>query len=121
MSRGIAALVACGLLGCRVPPSARPLSSLEYHYRSLRGSAPAVASTRVYRMVAATLSSRCEMWPNDSRYLDEVAARCPARVGLYRSLSRLFVERAASPRFLRPVRVGGALRWVDRSEAVSCR
>ncbi len=115
---------ACLAGGCMArSPQLPPLRSIEFHYRALAHPRPAraAASTSVYRAVARSLSTTCEMWPNDSAYFDQAVARCGGRRAIGASLGRLFLERAASPTFLRPVRIDGRLRWVDRSVALDCR
>lgn len=85
------------------------------HYRALNdGAAGAVVATRMYRSIASgTLSSTCRMLPHDSKAFDQRARRCGTVRAVFTSAARLLLERAAGPRFLRPVIFDGGLKWDD--------
>lgn len=93
---------------------ARPGSALEARWRLRQHGGPRVVVTAVYRdLLSASLFARCKMVPTDSEMFDRRARRCGALQAAVLGISRLFLEAAATPRFLRPLREGGRLRWWD--------
>lgn len=98
-----------------------PASPLEVRYRAwTRGTGTGVTktgpavSTSVYRnVIAKSMYSQCRMVPHDSEYFDRLAKRCGSLRAVFRSAARLLLERAASTDYLVPVRLGGALHWLD--------
>jgi hypothetical protein len=100
----------------------RQAQPLELHYRAARdGTARTAVTTAAYRsLVARTLGSRCKMWPSDSRYFDQIAPRCGPVSSVVRAMARLFVERAAAPRFLPSVVHLGRLLWLDPPGHARC-
>jgi hypothetical protein len=111
-------------LSCSVTaPPVAPESPLNLRYRMLsraRSVTPAVA-TSVYRdVLARSLYARCEMVPTDSEMFDHRARACGAVRAAVLGIARLFLERATTPRFLRPVRFDNRLRWLDLPAAAPC-
>ena len=78
-------------------------------------------ATEVYRgLLGKSLYSQCEMLPSDSQMFEARAKKCGALRSAVLAISRLFLERAATPKYLVPVQWGGRLRWVDLP-ADTCR
>jgi hypothetical protein len=119
----LAALLLVGACASRTA-AVSPVSPLEARYRlELVGAAPAASvSTSIYRQfLGHSLFSACRMVPSDSHMFDARARRCGALQAAVRGIARLFLERAATPDYLRPVRLDGRLRWLDLPDPVRCR
>jgi hypothetical protein len=106
--------------GCLLQtPATRQGSALEVMYRLGRGSgralspAPAVTTSAYRDVLSKSIYSRCRMVPTDSEMFDILLKRCGVVRAVLRSSARLFLERAATPAYLRPVRIEGHLRWLD--------
>jgi hypothetical protein len=115
--------------GCLLQtPNTKQGSALEVMYRlgrvSGRASSPAPSSasssagpavtTSAYRdVLSKSIFSRCRMVPSDSEMFDILLRRCGVVRAVMRSSARLLLERAATPAYLRPVRLGGRLHWID--------
>jgi hypothetical protein len=111
-------LVLAGLLGLACV-SGRPLertgSALEARWRWRRETrARRAVATVVYQdLLGRSLFARCEMVPTDSQMFDHRSRRCGALPAVVLGISRLYLEAAATPRFLRPLTMDGRLRWLD--------
>lgn len=71
-------------------------------------------STRAYRaLAAATLATRCRMFPSDSELYDQRARTCGAATAAVLGIARLMLEVEASAHFLPPVIADGCVRWLD--------
>jgi hypothetical protein len=107
--------------GCLLrAPATPPGSALEVMYRQRRGTersplpaAPAVTTSAYRDILAKSIFSRCRMVPSDSEMFDILLKRCGVVRSVMRSSARLLLERAATPAYLRPVRLEGHLRWLD--------
>ncbi|MCG8419917.1 MAG: hypothetical protein MJE77_18450 [Proteobacteria bacterium] len=110
--------------GCIVrAPASNPGSAIEVRYRlrTLRvGNGSGVVTATYRNILARSLFSRCQMVPSDSQMFDLRVKRCGTLRTVVGSIARLFLERAATGRYLRPVRFEGRLRWLDFPDAVSC-
>src|SRR5262245_49898069 len=103
------------LAACAEGRTVEPASPIEARYRLARDGrhAPAVA-TSVYRdFLGKSPASRCRMVPTDSEMFDVRSRRCGSLLAAVAGISRLLLETAGSPRFLRPLRMDGRLRWWD--------
>lgn len=132
----VAAFLGSALLaGCLLQtPNTRQGSALEVMYRlgrvSGRAHSPATSSassagpavtTSAYRdVLAKSIFSRCRMVPSDSEMFDILLKRCGVVRAVLRSSARLLLERAATPAYLRPVRLGGRLHWIDLPRRRPC-
>jgi hypothetical protein len=130
---GAAILGIALLAGCLLQtPNTRQGSALEVMYRLGRvsgrasastslgapspassGSGPAVTTSAYRDVLAKSIFSRCRMVPSDSEMFDILLKRCGVVRAVLRSSARLLLERAATPAYLRPVRLGGRLHWID--------
>jgi hypothetical protein len=105
------------LAACTGRAQTVPVDGVELAYHRRTGGA-APAAVRVYRTLAArSLGSACALIPSDSEAYALRSRRCSAPANLVRAVARLLLERAASPRFLRPAVYEGRLRWVDASDS----
>jgi hypothetical protein len=101
------------LIGCAPPHTRAPTNVIDLRYR-MRPAADSIVD--IYRWTgsrAAAARSRCKMVPTDSQVFAARAERCGGLRAWLWGIARLFVEEANSPRFTRPMRVDGRLRWVD--------
>ena len=112
---GIAVGLAAVCAGCAAPiPATAPTSAIDVSYRQARERQRVEVATAVYRgLLGKSLYSECEMVPTDSQVFEHRAKRCGGLRAAVLGISRLYLERAATPAFLRPVRLDGRLRWVD--------
>jgi hypothetical protein len=119
----LAAAVGLGA-GCRIdPPAWRRTSSIDLRYRLRQMASPErqATSTAVYRgLLARSLYSDCRMVPNDSASYNRNLERCGVVRAVIGGVSRLLLERAATPAFLHPVRKGERVRWIDLPAAAGC-
>lgn len=111
--------------GCLLrAPDTPPGSALEVMYRQRRAgdragdrpgslSSPAVTTSAYRDVLAKSIFSRCRMVPSDSAMFDVLLKRCGVVRAVLRSSARLLLERAATPAYLRPVRLHGRLQWLD--------
>jgi putative component of membrane protein insertase Oxa1/YidC/SpoIIIJ protein YidD len=107
--------------GCLLrAPDTPPGSALEVMYRQRREgdraaslSSPAVTTSAYRDVLAKSIFSRCRMVPSDSEMFDVLMKRCGVVRAVLRSSARLLLERAATPAYLRPVRLHGRLQWLD--------
>ena len=111
--------------GCLLQtPNTKQGSALEVMYRLGRVSGrasslapspggPAVTTSAYRDVLAKSIFSRCRMVPSDSEMFDILLRRCGVVRAVLRSSARLLLERAATPAYLRPVRLGGRLHWLD--------
>jgi hypothetical protein len=118
----VVAVVAVGLGACtsgrEIP---RPGSALEARWRMRRDGGRRVVATAVYRdLLSMSLFARCKMVPTDSEMFDHRARRCGGLSAAVLGISRLFLEASATPRFLRPLRLDGRLRWWDVPDLDPC-
>ena len=96
-------------------------SALEARWRMRRAAGRRVVATAVYRdLLAMSLFARCKMVPTDSEMFDHRARRCGSVRAAVLGISRLFLEASATPRFLRPLRLDGRLRWWDVPDPDPC-
>lgn len=118
----LVALYALSACGGHLGGAAPSMSPLEARYRlALRGGAPPVVATSVYRgLLAQSLFSRCRMLPTDSRFYDLRARRCGSIVTAVTSVARLFLETSASPRYLRATVIDGRIGWVHLPPVSGC-
>jgi hypothetical protein len=107
--------VACLVLACTSGRElARPGSALEARWQLGRDRERRVVATSIYRdLLSRSLFARCRMVPTDSHYFDARARRCGGLSAAIDGAARLYLESAATPRFLRPLRLDGRLRWLD--------
>jgi hypothetical protein len=118
---GVALLGMALWTGCLLrAPDTPHGSALEVMYRQRRGSdrraspsSPAITTSAYRDVLAKSIFSRCQMVPSDSEMFDILLKRCGVVRAVLRSSARLFLERAATPAYLRPVRLEGRLQWLD--------
>ena len=112
-------ILACVFFSCAKRPALafeKPMSGLEARYRmsKLGLSGTREVATKAYRnVVSKVLYSQCEMLPSDSQAYELRARRCGAFVSAYAGITRLLLEQAAEPKFVRPAIVHNRFRWVD--------
>ncbi|MEP6654282.1 MAG: hypothetical protein ABJA82_13040 [Myxococcales bacterium] len=104
--------------GCSTTPRSRErsLGGLDARYVvGQRWVARGAVTTSVYRAIlAASLYSRCQMFPSDSRLYDQRAAACGGAAATLFGVSRLYLETGASPAVLTATFAEGRLRWLDQ-------
>ena len=116
-------VLGCTMTGCAVTGGAtRFVSPLDVRYREarLKRKAPEVTTSIYRRVLARSMYSRCRMAPSDSVVFNATSRQCSTLVSVILGASRLVLESAADPRFLRPVKTGRRLRWVDFPRAGRC-
>jgi putative component of membrane protein insertase Oxa1/YidC/SpoIIIJ protein YidD len=103
--------MACGPHALATQPTT--VLAARYRLRHLNGSRPNTA-TWIYRnVVGRSLFSRCRMLPSDSEAFNLRAKACGPLRALVLGTSRLLLEEAAHPSFLKPMTVEGRIRWLD--------
>ena len=102
--------------------SAPPVSPLVARYRLMSAAqGRPVVATRVYRdVLSSSLASRCRMVPTDSEAFDARARSCGALNAAVIGVSRLYLERAATPAYLRATTLEGRVRWLDLESSEPC-
>jgi hypothetical protein len=93
--------------------SGRASTSLAAPSSTSLAAGPAVTTSAYRDVLAKSIFSRCRMVPSDSEMFDILLKRCGVVRAVLRSSARLLLERAATPAYLRPVRLGGRLHWLD--------
>lgn len=110
--------------GCAAPiRPTQPAHPIDVRYQRLRQRelARVEVATSVYRnLLGRSLYSECEMVPTDSEMFEHRAKRCGGLTAAVLGIARLYLEREATPAFLRPIVLGERLRWLDLPTDTPC-
>jgi hypothetical protein len=114
----VRAIAACALLvGCAAagrPTQLRAVDARQLLARRQAAPQQPVTATVIYRAMAkSALYAQCRMLPSDSQAFDLRVPVCGAPAAALLGVSRLLLEREATPASLPQVVLEGRLRWLD--------